>query len=94
MIYYLSFFFQKRVGNVPVRNPLIKAEDIDETPEFSIDAGLTGNASRFINHSCDPNLFVQCILSDFHDPRLARVFLLASDYIPPLQVLYIFTSLY
>ncbi|KAK1382052.1 histone-lysine N-methyltransferase, H3 lysine-9 specific SUVH4 [Heracleum sosnowskyi] len=78
---------QKRRGNVSFRNPFIKAEDIDKDPEFTIDAGSTGNVSRFINHSCDPNLFVQCILSDFHDPRLARVFLVASDYIPPLQEL-------
>ncbi|XP_074275161.1 histone-lysine N-methyltransferase, H3 lysine-9 specific SUVH4-like isoform X2 [Silene latifolia] len=56
-------------------------------PEFCIDAGLTGNVARFINHSCEPNLFVQCVLSSHHDIKLARVMLFAADNIPPLQEL-------
>ncbi|XP_045823256.1 histone-lysine N-methyltransferase, H3 lysine-9 specific SUVH4-like [Trifolium pratense] len=58
-----------------------------EAPEFCIDAGSTGNIARFINHCCDPNLFVQCVLSTHHDLRLARVVLFAADNIPPLQEL-------
>ncbi|KAK7311287.1 hypothetical protein RJT34_09321 [Clitoria ternatea] len=56
-------------------------------PEFCIDAGSTGNIARFINHCCEPNLFVQCVLSTHHDLRLARVMLFAADNIPPLQEL-------
>ncbi|OMO55220.1 hypothetical protein CCACVL1_27348, partial [Corchorus capsularis] len=41
--------------------------------------------SRFPNHSRDPNLFVQCILSSHRDIRLARIVLFASDNIPPMQ---------
>ncbi|XP_045793097.1 histone-lysine N-methyltransferase, H3 lysine-9 specific SUVH4-like [Trifolium pratense] len=58
-----------------------------EAPEFCIDAGSTGNIARFINHCCEPNLFVQCVLSTHHDLRLARVMLFAADNIPPLQEL-------
>ncbi|XP_076928030.1 histone-lysine N-methyltransferase, H3 lysine-9 specific SUVH4-like [Bidens hawaiensis] len=56
-------------------------------PEFCVDAGRIGNVARFINHSCDPNLFVQCVLSSHHDLKLARVLLFASDNIAPMQEL-------
>ena len=59
---------------------------VDSAAEFCIDAGVTGNLARFINHSCEPNLFVQCVLSSHHDIKLARVMLFAADNIPPLQV--------
>ncbi|KAK4272249.1 hypothetical protein QN277_020833 [Acacia crassicarpa] len=62
-------------------------DDSESIPEFCIDAGSTGNIARFINHSCEPNLFVQCVLSSHHDLRLARVMLFAADNIPPLQEL-------
>ncbi|XP_031118338.1 histone-lysine N-methyltransferase, H3 lysine-9 specific SUVH4 [Ipomoea triloba] len=60
---------------------------LDAAPEFCIDGFSTGNISRFINHSCQPNLFVQCVLSNHHDIKLARVVLMAADNIPPLQEL-------
>ncbi|XP_077250462.1 histone-lysine N-methyltransferase, H3 lysine-9 specific SUVH4-like isoform X2 [Tasmannia lanceolata] len=59
----------------------------ESAPEFCIDAGSVGNIARFINHSCQPNLFVQCVLSSHHDIKLARVMLFAADNIPPLQEL-------
>lgn len=52
-------------------------------PEFCIDASKFGNVSRFINHGCEPNLFVQCVLSSYHDIRLARVVLFAACDIHP-----------
>jgi [histone H3]-lysine9 N-trimethyltransferase EHMT len=62
-------------------------------PEYCIDAAEVGSVARFINHSCTPNLFVQCILSSHHDIKLAKVMLFAADTIPPLQVLCFFSSL-
>lgn len=69
--------------------PLDKSDDqkSDCVPEFCIDAGSSGNISRFINHSCQPNLFVQCVLSLHHDIKQARIVLFAADNIPPLKVL-------
>lgn len=67
--------------------PKIDKKTLDGTPEFCIDAGSRGNVARFMNHSCDPNLFVQCILSAHHDLRLARIVFIAADNIPPMQVL-------
>ncbi|KAL3572535.1 hypothetical protein D5086_026439 [Populus alba] len=81
---------ERRLGDVSV--PAINNFDGDDqksesVPEFCIDAGSTGNIARFINHSCEPNLFVQCVLSSHHDVKLARVMLFAADNIPPMQEL-------
>ena len=64
----------------------------ESVPKYCIDAGSVGNVARFINHSCEPNLFVQCVLSSHHDAELARVMLFAADNIPPLQVIHYFLS--
>ena len=81
-------------GALPSINLLDKYDDhnSESVPEFCIDAGSTGNIARFINHGCDPNLFVQCVLSSHHDLKLARVMLFAADNIPPLQVSYSFCT--
>ncbi|TYI37022.1 hypothetical protein ES332_A03G182700v1 [Gossypium tomentosum] len=84
---------ERRLGDVslPMSNLV---DEVDERtlesepePEFCIDASSFGNVARFINHSCDPNLFVQCILSSHHDVRLARIVLFAADDIPRMQEL-------
>ncbi|XP_029282981.1 LOW QUALITY PROTEIN: histone-lysine N-methyltransferase SETDB2 [Cottoperca gobio] len=41
----------------------MKVEDV-----YFLDASKEGNVSRFINHGCDPNLFVQNVFTDSHDP--------------------------
>uniref|UniRef100_A0A3Q3NBJ5 Histone-lysine N-methyltransferase SETDB2 n=1 Tax=Mastacembelus armatus TaxID=205130 RepID=A0A3Q3NBJ5_9TELE len=35
---------------------------------YFLDASKEGNVSRFLNHSCQPNLFVQNVFTDTHDP--------------------------
>ncbi|KAK7313123.1 hypothetical protein VNO77_37553 [Canavalia gladiata] len=59
----------------------------ESVPEYCIDAGSTGNIARFINHCCEPNLFVQCVLSTHNDLKFAHIMLFAADNIPPLQEL-------
>ncbi|KAK8477179.1 hypothetical protein V6N11_014303, partial [Hibiscus sabdariffa] len=81
---------ERRLGDVslPMSNLVDEDEETPESepePEFCIDASSFGNVARLINHSCDPNLFVQCILSSHHDVRLARVVLFAADNIPRMQ---------
>lgn len=79
---------QMRLRDVSIPPDSLPEEKIvDSAAEFCIDAGVTGNLARFINHSCEPNLFVQCVLSSHHDIKLARVMLFAADNIPPLQEL-------
>lgn len=79
---------QRRLKDVavPMNDNVSNGAD-DNVPEFCIDACSKGNIARFINHSCEPNLFVQSVLSSHQDLRLARVVLFAADNIPPLQVL-------
>ncbi|KAI5090124.1 histone-lysine N-methyltransferase SETDB2, partial [Silurus meridionalis] len=36
---------------------------------YYLDASKEGNVARFINHSCNPNLFVQNVFVDTHDPK-------------------------
>ncbi|KAJ9564239.1 hypothetical protein OSB04_000205 [Centaurea solstitialis] len=78
---------ERRVGEVAMPSLLEKDDEKDSGPEFCIDAGAKGNVARFINHSCQPNLFVQCVLSTHHDITQARVILFAADNIPPLKEL-------
>ncbi|KAL6196954.1 hypothetical protein ACLB2K_032567 [Fragaria x ananassa] len=85
---------EKRLGEVPpIVNDHITGVDEDgklleeSDPDYCIDAGSSGNVARFINHSCEPNLFVQCVLSSHHDVKQARIVLFASEDIPPMQEL-------
>ncbi|KAG0489924.1 hypothetical protein HPP92_006787 [Vanilla planifolia] len=76
---------ERRPGNI---SSLIDLDDKkSEAVEYCIDAGSLGNVARFINHSCAPNLFVQCVLSQHHDIKMAKILLFAADNIPPLQEL-------
>ncbi|CAA0833843.1 Histone-lysine N-methyltransferase- H3 lysine-9 specific SUVH4 [Striga hermonthica] len=77
-----------RLADVSLPSHLLKFnEEASENVPFCIDAGKTGNFARFINHSCQPNLFVQCMLSSHHDLKQARIMLIAADNIPPLKEL-------
>ncbi|CAA0823511.1 Histone-lysine N-methyltransferase- H3 lysine-9 specific SUVH4 [Striga hermonthica] len=79
---------ETRLGDVSLPSHLERfGEEASESVPFCIDAGKTGNIARFINHSCEPNLFVQCMLSNHHDLKQARVMLVAADNIPPLKEL-------
>lgn len=40
---------------------------------YSIDAAQMGNASHFINHSCDPNLAVFAVWANCLDPNMPRL---------------------
>ena len=44
---------------------------------FCIDALYLGNAARFINHACDPNLLIVAVLVECQDVRLHRIAMFA-----------------
>lgn len=54
-------------------------------PKLIIDSSQSGNAARFINHSCSPNVLVQCVLRNY--TRCPLVMLFAMDNIPPFKEL-------
>lgn len=60
---------------------------VSDGADYVIDARKHGNVARFINHSCEPNLFVQCVLYDHHDLRFPHIMLFANSNIPPLREL-------
>ncbi|KAL3640020.1 hypothetical protein CASFOL_014988 [Castilleja foliolosa] len=79
---------ESRLRDVSLPSHLEKiVEEVSESVPFCIDAAQTGNVARFINHSCQPNLFVQCMLSTHHDIKQAKVMFVAADNIPPLKEL-------
>ncbi|XP_015570661.1 uncharacterized protein LOC8285689 isoform X2 [Ricinus communis] len=80
---------ERRQGDVSkhARYLVEKMDEAQSETEFCIDGASCSNVTRFINHSCDPNLFVQCVLSSHHDIRFARIVLFAADDIPPMQEL-------
>ncbi|GFS21042.1 histone-lysine N-methyltransferase SUV39H2 [Elysia marginata] len=49
----------------------------DSDGPFAVDAGTYGNASHFINHSCDPNLEVHVAWINTLDPHLPHICLFA-----------------
>ena len=57
-------------------------------PSFTLDGYEYGSVARLINHSREqPNLFIQCILSDHHDREQPRLCLFAMENIPALTEL-------
>lgn len=48
---------------------------------YIMDAKTTGNIGRYLNHSCDPNVFVQNVFVDTHDVRFPWVAFFALHYI-------------
>lgn len=47
--------------------------DLDGQPKYVIDSYLVGNASHYLNHSCDPNLIVYGVFYDSADPSFHRL---------------------
>ncbi|XP_062302475.1 histone-lysine N-methyltransferase SETDB2 isoform X1 [Osmerus eperlanus] len=49
--------------------------DLKQNPDqmYYLDATKDGNVGRFINHSCVPNLFVQNVFTDSHDPNFPMI---------------------
>lgn len=48
---------------------------------YIMDAKNAGNIGRFLNHSCTPNVFVQNVFIDTHDPRFPWAAFFSSQFI-------------
>ncbi|KAG6415990.1 hypothetical protein SASPL_123411 [Salvia splendens] len=55
-----------------------KSQDDD----YALDAAIYGNIGRFINHSCDPNVFTQKVFYDHGDKKMPHIMFFAAKKIP------------
>ncbi|KAG6418511.1 hypothetical protein SASPL_120715 [Salvia splendens] len=55
-----------------------KSQDDD----YALDAASYGNIGRFINHSCDPNVFTQKVFYDHEDKKMPHIMFFAGKKIP------------
>ena len=57
-----------------------------ENPELAADASRIGSVARFINHCCEPNLFVQSVFVEY-SCRVHRIALFAARDVLPYEEL-------
>ncbi|KAK1802934.1 hypothetical protein P4O66_021464 [Electrophorus voltai] len=55
---------------VPIRHV---PKEASQEQMYYLDASKEGNVARFLNHSCNPNLFVQNVFVDTHDPKFPTI---------------------
>uniref|UniRef100_A0A0D6QUL4 Histone-lysine N-methyltransferase n=1 Tax=Araucaria cunninghamii TaxID=56994 RepID=A0A0D6QUL4_ARACU len=80
----------KNWGDISDILPEKKQDGSSQAPlslKFAINAKNLGNASRFVNHSCSPNILLQSVLYNYHDTWLPHIMLFAMEHIPPLTEL-------
>uniref|UniRef100_H3CM86 SET domain bifurcated histone lysine methyltransferase 2 n=1 Tax=Tetraodon nigroviridis TaxID=99883 RepID=H3CM86_TETNG len=63
------------------KNPKTLKRVFTETDVSILDASKEGNVGRFFNHSCRPNLFVQNVFTDSHDPAFPLVAFFTSSVV-------------
>lgn len=80
------FALQKRFGDVGHVVDVHDEDDLMQDVKYVIDAGSSGSVSRFLNHSCEPNVFIQCVMSHHNDHFMPRIVMFAADNIHPLEV--------
>ena len=51
--------------------------NLDEENIYTVDAAIYGNLSRFINHSCDPNLSIFSVFINNLDPNMPQLAMFA-----------------
>lgn len=64
-----------------LRNPSVRLLYGRDENVYVMDAKNTGNIGRFLNHSCAPNVYVQNVFVDTHDPRFSWICFFAQVYI-------------
>ncbi|ODM99504.1 Histone-lysine N-methyltransferase eggless [Orchesella cincta] len=69
---YSSFYATTKDEGKPTKLTLREYFGKDESV-YIMDAKSMGNFGRYLNHSCDPNVFVQNLFVDTHDPRFPWV---------------------
>jgi hypothetical protein len=73
---------RRRTGTASISTPL--TEKSAQNPELAVDAGRMGSVARFLNHCCEPNLFVQSVFIEY-SCRVHRIALFAARDILPYE---------
>jgi SET domain-containing protein len=63
------------------------ANDSSDDPVYTIDGRHCGTITRFINHSCDPNLATYAVASDRRDGKVYNLALFTTKTIPAKEEL-------
>jgi SAD/SRA domain/SET domain/Pre-SET motif len=85
--YYDEKLWEGLKRSIPAlkRDTISKDREGDEV--FTLDASEFGNFTRFINHSCMPNLFAQNVLYDHDNIKMPRIMFFATENIQPMEEL-------
>ncbi|PKA65905.1 Histone-lysine N-methyltransferase, H3 lysine-9 specific SUVH1 [Apostasia shenzhenica] len=68
-------------------DPSISQSEIFKPLPIIINAKNVGNISRFMNHSCSPNVFWQPVLHDHSEEEYPHIMFFAIKHIPPMTEL-------
>jgi len=68
---------EEKIKHISTRKLIGPNEDV-----YIMDAKSIGNIGRYLNHSCNPNVFVQNCFVDTHDLRFPWVAFFSSVHIP------------
>ncbi|KAJ1702925.1 hypothetical protein LUZ63_002704 [Rhynchospora breviuscula] len=85
--YYDEELWEGLKSSIPALQRDKSLKDVEDDEVFTMDASEFGNFSRFINHSCMPNLYAQNLLYDLDDKRMPRIMFFACENIQPMEEL-------
>lgn len=68
-------------------SPAQQDEDLAHDNKYVLDATRFGTVARFVNHSCEPNLFIQPVLTHHRDKDMPRICLYTMETVPALTEL-------
>eukprot|EP00887_Chlorella_sp_A99_P006422 scaffold3.g6422.t1 len=81
--------------HMPPLPPDPEGRPLDDRDHLVVDALSTGNVTRLINHSCEPNLVVQPVLSEGDSGLRYHIALIAACHIPAgVELCYSYGSAY
>lgn len=77
--YLFNLDFHSNARSKPGKGKEPVSACLEPVVHYVIDCRLSGNVARFINHCCEPNLFVQGVLHDHGDLNRGHIMLFAGE---------------
>ncbi|KAJ3680613.1 hypothetical protein LUZ60_016891 [Juncus effusus] len=82
-----NYFDEKLWEGLKTSIPALQKSKNHEMESFAIDASKYGNFARFINHSCEPNMYAQNLLFDHDNLSTPHIMFFACEDIQPMEEL-------